>query len=27
LVEKYGKKGFLAVGVTSEPEDPTAKYM
>ncbi len=27
LVEKYGKKGFLAIGVTSEPEGPTKGFM
>lgn len=27
LVEKYGKKGFVIVGVTSEPEGPTQKFI
>lgn len=27
MVEKFGKKGFVVVGVTSEPRSPTEKYL
>ena len=27
MVEKFGKRGFVVVGVTSEPKAPTVKYM